>query len=235
MEINRGRSEAREGMKLAQLALFVVLLLSTPVALQAQTTLSMTLDETLTVGGVTPGGAIALLGVTHQTEDFHARLERVLEIVMDDDVDGAVQVAHDLLALPTSVWIAVDLTSGAVGTIAGAPEFDPTSIATPQLNLNAGGTAGIGIHLGMRGAVEGLWVRPGAGYWEISAVDGGAGEAEGAPDGDLDLPCTLFTDNLQDPDPPASLVNADVLVLVDPWTLDWSVIRGKDLGLPDEQ
>lgn len=236
MKFSRGRCESREGRIPALLVLLAALLAFAPGTLQAQRELSMDLYEgVLTVGGVVPGASIALLGVTHQTEDFHAGLERVLEILVDDDSDGEVEIEHKSFALATSVWIAVDLTSGAAAAITGAPEFSPAPIAPPLLSLNAVGSAAIGIYLAGRGAVEGLWVRPDAGYWELSAVDGGAGEAEGEPDGDLDLPCAVFTDNPQDPDPPALLVDADVLVFVDPWTLDWSVIRGSELGLPEVQ
>jgi hypothetical protein len=236
MKFTRGGCESRAGRKSALLVIVVALSVGASGILPAQMALSMSIqEEVLTVGGAVPGGSLVVFGVTHQTEDFHARLERVLEVVVDDDSDGTIQLEHKLLSLPTAVWIAVDLASGASGVAAGAPEFNPAPIAPPSLSLNAVGTAAIGIHLAGRGAVEGLWVRAGAGYWEISAVDGGAGEAEGEPDGDLDLPCTVFMDNPEAPEPPAFLVNEDVLALVDPWTLDWSVIRGSDLGLPEVQ
>lgn len=204
--------------------------------LTAQPGMTMSLDgESLSVTGVTPGASVALFGLAHKTEDFHTRLERVLEVVDDADSDGAVQIIQSSLTIPTSVWVAVDLSAGAFVSMAGVPEFDPAPIATPQAQLNSTGTQAIGLRLLDRSAVEALWIRPGVGYWEVSAADGGAGEAIGDPDGVLDLACQVFADNPEHTDPPEGLRIKDVLVLVDPLTLEWSLKTGADLGLPEEQ
>lgn len=140
-------------------------------------------DEAVRVSGLTAGGKVVWFGVAREISARTATIVRRDEIAADEDKDGAVRFELDRPVPFQSIWVAVDLTTGAAGV--AVPEGHPLR----RIEL-PGRTAGHGSGKpdwveDDRGVVEILLVRPGEGAWGATVGDGGEADDDGAYDGRL--------------------------------------------------
>src|SRR6185295_15846360 len=148
-----------------------------PPALAAPAKVSLQ-EAAVVVTGVTPGGKVAVFGISRRGLEYVVRVERREEVLLDQDKDGAVTLELGETLPLKSIWVAVDLTRG---------EFrvaSPAGFPLRQASLPAGGIAAARNELqDRRDFVEVFLARPGAGAeagaWGLSAGDGGASDADG--------------------------------------------------------
>ena len=91
--------------------------------------------DTLRASGVTPGGSVVWFGVGRELHHLTPFVVRRSQVVTDDDRDGTVEWTLDRTIPVESIWVAVDLTTGAWR--AGTPEGFPlrTSAAEGRRRL----------------------------------------------------------------------------------------------------
>jgi hypothetical protein len=174
------------------------------------------------VSGATPGGSVAVFGVSRGFNGFTPYLLRQDKVVTDGDGDGAVRLELERpLSAVHSVWTAADLTSGEVGV--GAP----AGTELLERALAAGAIAGDGAEVttAVGRWAYALWVRPGAdgasGVWIAVVGDGGAGDEDGAEDGSIRARLASFAPLGSEETPaPERLAAGDWIVVVDPQTLE---------------
>ncbi len=140
------------------------------------------------------------------------------EVLSDDDGDGNVRLDLGRAVAAASVWIAVDVGSGA---------FD---IATPaSLELRRRAWRGQGLRKrpdgrdaieDLRGQAEVLVVRPGVGAWRLRLGDGGPSDEDGSADGRLEAALDRLVPLAGGPPPPKEFQPEDLVLLVDPNSLE---------------
>jgi hypothetical protein len=177
------------------------------------------------VSGVTPGRSVALFGASRGFNGFAGYYLRHVAVLADDDGDGAVRLEMELPLAQRSVFAAVDLASGAVG-LAAPSGSDLLAGALSLGDVGAGG----GELSQPRRWIYSLWVRPGApgatGVWGAVLRDGGEADHDGAEDGAVRALLASFVAVDSDADaPPERLATGDVLVVIDPESLEISTLQ----------
>lgn len=203
-------------MMKTSVALLAFLFLTLPLAADNPQALTATLDATHVTVGLRPGSQIVLLGVTLQVERNMLTRRQFSELLTDDDGDGTVTFAPLGGVAFRSIWVAVDLNSGA-NVVAAPEEFELTNetIASADLQFDANNLiAGLEQH---RRSVELLVVRPGDGAWVLRATDGGALDQDQLRNGQLTI---AFADaqplDSSFTSAPSTLRGADVVIAFDP-------------------
>jgi hypothetical protein len=182
-------------------------------------------EQAVVASGVTPGGSVAVFGVSREFNGFAGYFLRHDRVLADDDGDGAVRLELELPVSPRTVAAAVDLGTGEVGF--GAPagfELQAGALPADAIGADRGELTAAGRR------VYALWVRPAAGsnagVWGANAGDGGASDGDGAEDGSVRTPVSAFVPI--EPDgaaPPERLAAGDVLITVDPESLQVATLR----------
>jgi hypothetical protein len=139
-------------------------------------------EQAIAGSGFSPGGQVIWLAVARVVaEDYYVTLSR-FQSVTSAAADGT---ARDDLGQPlpsTSLWLAVDLTTGAysLASPSGAP---PRVAVSPTLRVGSGTTSDLVED--RRQSLSALLVRPGVGAWGLTVADGSAADEDGAGDGHL--------------------------------------------------
>jgi hypothetical protein len=159
------------------------MLLVCPAALLAQAPPTLAFEpNALVASGVTPKGKVAWFGVARELEDYAATLVRRDQILEDEDGDGKVRLDIGKPVPAQSVWVAVDLTSGAYAV--AVPEGSRAAeLPMPGRNPGRGGAGKPEWVEVNRRFLEIAVVRPGQGAWALTAGDGGRADDDGASDG----------------------------------------------------
>ncbi len=187
---------------------------------------------------VTPGEPVALVFLGRGLRGFGAKSLFGALWLPDDDGDGTVRFELEPGVDRASAWVAVDLATGR--TASATPEgFEPRTRPIPDTALEK---AEDGLVRGLRRGGRYAWaalVRPGdadtRGLWKAFLEDGHAADGDTAVDGSV-----LFLPELAEPvdvSPPApeTLQGGDVIVLLDPRTVELSLLEIRDVGPPDEE
>jgi hypothetical protein len=191
-----------------------------PATAGAQPVLSFD-EQVVVIEGLAPGGRAAVFGIGRGMEGFMPVRVEVWEMV-DADGEG---VARLDLQLPVelaagSVWAAVDLSAGE--TALAAPE----GVVLHEISFPVGGLPG-----GLTSLDDGrpslgvLWVRPGtdpaaSGAWGGRIEDGGPRDGDGAQNRRLRALLDRLEPLGNGGPPPRRLAPGDVLVGIDPATLE---------------
>ncbi len=204
-------------------ALLFALLLGLPAGAAAEPLISFG-EKSLTASGITPGGKVVWFGVARQIAEHIATLVRRDRIVSDDDRDGAVRLDLERPVPYQSIWIAIDLTSGA-SAIAVPEGYPLRRLELPVESLR--GEEGKPDWLeDTRLQVEILLARPGTSgaAWGASVGDGGDRDDDHAYDGRLTASLASLRGLGQSPpEPPQKFSPRDVLVVIDPNQMDVSL------------
>lgn len=210
-------------MKLRSGAFLLVLLLGLSAAAAAEPLISFA-EKSITASGVTPGGKVVWFGVAREIAEHTATLVRRSRIVIDDDRDGAVRLDLDRPVPFQSIWVAIDLTTGA--SAVATPEGYPLRrLELPVESLRSGEGKPDWLE-DTRGHVEILLARPGTegAAWGLAVGDGGNRDDDHAYDGRLVASLASFNGIGPSPNEPPQLFSArDVVVVIDPNQMDISL------------
>lgn len=182
----------------------------------------LSFEEQAVVVAVTPGGSVAVFGVSRGWNGFTGYYLRNDEVLFDEDGDGMVRLELELpLDRVQSVWTAVDLASGELAL--AAPEG--SELHEVPLPPEAVGPDGDRLTASAQRWAYALVVRPGleaeAGVWGANLADGGPDDEDGLEDRSIQARLSSFVPtSAEESKPPERLAAGDVLVLVDPETLE---------------
>jgi hypothetical protein len=185
------------------------------------------------VTGVEPGGSVALLAVARVYENLQTSVVRVHELLADDDQDGTVEqlFERERVTTPNSIWVAVDVASGA-WLVAAPPSgelVDGEALAPAVETVNGGAFQ----HLALESkSAEVLFVRPGEGAWRALASDGAWGDGDESRDGRLRVVRDVFRPLAGEAEAPNHWTANDLVVAIEPDTL--RVLARRVGQLPEE-
>ena len=171
--------------------------------------------------GITPKGQAVWFGVAREISRRSINVVPRHAVTSDEDGDGTVRLELGQEVPLRSVWFVVDLATGeaAVATPEGFP------LVEMNLPGNAIPAALNRLDLERRFAYLVL-VRPGTGAWQLRIGDGGASDEDGEPDGTLRAALSSLTPVQEGgPPPPERFSPRDVLLILDPERLKFSMVR----------
>lgn len=178
-------------------------------------------DATVEITGLTPGGRVAYLTVWREQTRIGTVGTLLDEVLVDEDGDGAVTVELERSIPALSVWVAVDVSSG-VRVVRSPEAFEPRRREVrPGEFLRPAGLAQVDVP-----RAEVLMVRPGEDAFRARLGDGGVDDQDGETDGRVALSAAELLRPVRrppevvEPPLPARLQGGDVVVAVDPRTLE---------------
>jgi hypothetical protein len=183
--------------------------------------------ESILAAGAAPGAQVAWFGVSRSFNGQVPTMTRFEEIVVDDDLDGVVELATGAPISERSVFVAVDLGTGALGVLTPNPAA-VREVAPPADNVRPDGS-GLGARLDRiadrRPYAELFLVRPTVGAWGLSI-------GKGTQDDEADAEAEGFVAALASFRPlgdtavePGEVLGGDVLVAVDRHSLEFYAVR----------
>lgn len=200
--------------------LFVAALSAVWSGSSAAQTPSVTVNEFgVRIAGITPGGSAVVLTTSRGT--FRGRLDvrSDARLIHDTDGDGVIQYTPERPVELRSVWAAVDFTTGAYA-IAAPPRF-PLYVREWQEASFRKDAEGAIVGLGRSiPRLVFLLVRPGQGAWLLRAADGGAGDRDGAKNGDLTVAFEDLVAVEGKEKAPKNVKAGDAVIAIDPGQLD---------------
>ena len=166
------------------------------------------------VSGVPGGHPVIAFGIGIGRHGHAALLRRDVQTGADDDGNGSVDFS--VRDLPSrSVWVAVDATSGAYVLATPSGEL-PGPLELP-VDAWRGNHAFLDVATRW---VEVLVVRPGVGAWTLRSADGGSNDADAVSDEKIRLRLDRMERLLGGDRGPDHALPKDIIVLVDPQTLN---------------
>ena len=132
---------------------------------QSPQTLSLAFsDHSISVRGTLPSQPVLLFGLAREARNYITRIQPYEKQLLDASGSGQVSYDFNRAGSWRSIWLAVDLTSGAA--IAGAPPEYPTTnvpLTGKELKKDVGGEIAQIVADGSM--VQFVVVRPGIGVW----------------------------------------------------------------------
>jgi len=176
-------------------------------------------SSSVTAAGMTPGGAVAWLAVSRERPQWVTTVRQwvTADTVADASGHAILRVGSDVPV--KSIWIAVDVTTGAFA--ASSPPAYPwrTQVPFPSAGVaTAPGGTGIASIRDEHDDLEVLVVRPKAGAWALAAHHDDP-ESKGTA-GTL-VSVTRLTPLKGSPQAPAHLLPGDVIVAIDPERMEY--------------
>jgi len=173
------------------------------------------------VSGITPGGEVAWIAVAIERREWFPYRYHWRRLLLDDDGDGEVAFSRDKGIPLTSVFVAVDVATGeyATGSPPDYPHPGPLELPANAAVITPGGF--LKLLREDRLSADVLVVRPRVGAWALIVRDGGPVDEDGEPGGGISIILDAMIP-LGPVDPgPGGLRAKDVLVLIDPDTLEY--------------
>jgi hypothetical protein len=178
-------------------------------------------DSSVEITGVTPGGQVALLSVWREQDRIGTLVTLLDEVLADEDGDGAVTLDLERSVPELSVWAVVDVATGS-RRIESPETFEPRRREVrPGRFLQPAGLAEVGVP-----RAEVRVVRPGEDAFRARLGDGGEDDQDGETDGRVTLSAAQLLrparrgPGLVEPPLPARFQGGDVVVAIDPRTLE---------------
>lgn len=189
-------------------------------------TLDLTLEaDAVTVTGVTPGGSLAWILLTHHRVGYYPVTRYGAEILVDDDGDGALRIEAPEGIPIMALFLAVDLATGEGSWI--APDgFEPRVLDLPSQALAHGPTGRLD-RLTRTGSLHhAVWVRPGPepGVWQLLADDGGEEDDDGATDGSVRFAMDRLRAVGDSGAPPEQPAAGDLLIVMEPRSFEVALL-----------
>ena len=183
----------------------------------------------VTAAGMTPGGDVVWLAEVRKVIEYEAAYGRRQGVVQADAQGGAQIPLADAVVPPQSIWIAVDLKTGAYA-MASPAGFSPLPFDLAPDALNVRGDALADQLADIADHAEILMVRPGKGAWGKRLGRGGPDD-ESSP---TDVAYKLSLDHLEplrgaDGPPSGKLNPKDILFVLHPEAMAIAAVtfRGK--------
>ena len=174
--------------------------------------------QSVAATGMSPGGAVVWLGMARKVEAYEAIYVRRHGTV-HADAKGQAQLPATEAVPRQSIWVAVDLATGAYAT--ASPEgFAPLAFELPTAALEVRGGALADRLIDAADYGEVLLVRPGKGAWGKSIGRGGADDESGFGEAAFRLPLDKLLPVPGTTDPsPGRLAAKDLVLVVHPRTM----------------
>lgn len=179
-------------------------------------------EGALAVSGITPKGEVVWFGVARETSEYSATVVRRDLVLADEDGDGKVRLELGRPVPVFSVWIAVDLATGAWAAAApeGSTAAEVPATHRPRGRGEPGRPDWVEIQ---RDYVEVAVIRPGEGAWGLTLGDGGQDDGDGAPDGRLTASLARMRGLGHSPAAPERFSPRDVVAVIDPNRMEFYV------------
>jgi hypothetical protein len=173
-------------------------------------------ETTVGVKGATPGAEVLIYTLARVPQDG-------MTIVSDEthrlsaDADGQVTIDLEGEVPWRSLWIAFDLSTGAYAVnqaSIGVREVDFAELGTrsgPSLEVRAD-------------LIYAFVARAQGGGWKLRAGDGGRGDSDGVRDRKISVQPGRMRALADSPAPPAALAAQDLVVIIDPRRMKYSVV-----------
>jgi len=171
--------------------------------------------EAVIASGVTPGGKVVWFSIAREISLHTATIVPRQQVVEDTAKVGSVRFELDREVPFQSIWVAVDLTTGALDV--AAPQGYPLRrFEVPASSLRHDESGDDWIE-STRGYVALMLVRPEHGAWWSLVGDGGTDDDDGAYDGRLvaSLPELREVEG-STLEAPESFAARDVVIVIDP-------------------
>ena len=179
----------------------------------------------VTATGITPGGTVIWFGAAVEQPEWFKHVYHWQHPASDDDADGVVVFERAQGFPETSVLVVVDVASGKFAS--GAPERSghrgASSLHRRDATFGPRGTLDGVRHHGRRADV--LVVREKQGAWRASSADGSELDHDGAANGELLIDLADLAPFEPLAEAHGGVGGADVLVIIDPDTLEYFVRR----------
>lgn len=183
------------------------------------------------VAGVSPGGAVVLMGVAREPLPGAAQVESWLLQLPDDDRDGQVTLELTRAVPFKSAWLAIDLATGQSGGAAGE-EFPLDTVLPGPAGFSFDRSLNVPLIRLDRATVHFALIRPGIGAWAAKAYDGGDADignpSQGVPDGVLQVDPRAFLPLKDGLGRFPGLGSADRIGAIDEKSLTLFMLRGAD-------
>jgi len=173
--------------------------------------------STVVVSGDAPSHEIVLIAIGIDRFGRSPLLTREVLTQSDSDADGVVTFTPRKVP-ERSLWVAVDVQDGAYGVASPVNEL-PATLALAASVWEAQRT----VVTVARPYVEVLLVRPGSGSWALHGAEGGSHDADGRRDGLLTLRLDTLEGVTIESAGPAAALAGDLLVVIDPDTLQYFI------------
>jgi hypothetical protein len=180
-------------------------------------------DKALTIGGLSRGGSVAVLSVAREPAYYMAQVVSRCEMLVDTDGDGSIRYLPPRGVAFSSIWVVVELSSGAV-VIAAPDGFRPLEMTQRGAGRGKAIEAiAATIDVG-RDEVSILIVRPGSAAWSLTARDGSPEDRDNRANGRLRLDLSKLRGLTGTAgDPPHALQKGDVVAVLDAESMEYSV------------
>jgi hypothetical protein len=171
--------------------------------------------QAVTAGGMTPGGDVVWFAMVRKVQSYEASYGRQQGVVQAD-AQGQVQIVSGGAVPPLSIWVVVDLATGAYA-MASPDGFSPLTFDLTADALAVSADAGADQLVDVADHAEVLLVRPGKGAWGKSIGRGGADDVSNAADTAYRLPLDRLA-AIRAADGPAAgkFLAGDLVVVVHP-------------------
>ncbi|HEY4590958.1 MAG TPA: hypothetical protein VIJ61_01040 [Thermoanaerobaculia bacterium] len=188
-------------------------------------------DNAVAASGLSPGKSMVWFGVERLVDaDYSSDLYQHYKT---DTVaaDGTARFTLDRAVAAASIWVAVDLDTGAFGV--EAPASSPlrrTGQTSGRLSQGAGAAADQ--FLDTRTYVLGLAVRPGQGAWLFGGGDGGPRDLDKSANNRLSFALDEFDALPGSPAAPAKAGGTDLWFVIDPRAMEIAIFQPLAGGKP---
>lgn len=178
-------------------------------------------ETTVTVTGVSPGAEVILYTISRRSASGVGIVEDATYRLSDEDADGAVVLELDGEVPFRSLWIAVDMKSG-------ASAIEQAAIGVREVDFaERGRLQGAGLQYRLDHFYVFLARAP-LGAWKIRTGDGGSRDHDGQPDGWATVHPATMNPLVDSPPPPGALAAQDLIVVIDPRRMRYAVVPGKE-------
>lgn len=180
---------------------------------------------TLSISGASSGGDVFLFASSIMAVQFSTVYEHPTGFIAAKS-DGSASLALHRPLSTWSIWFAVDMETGRTAMF--APPGSPAHEVIPPGLLDKGPDNKIAkLRLPFE-LVDVALVRPGDGVWKVVAADGGHGDGDGKVNGSSSVTLEAFDETKAGKKAPKSLKKDDVLLVLDPRSLGYYVVTGKE-------
>ncbi len=167
----------------------------------------------LVVSALAPGGEIVYLSVAREASGYVSAVVRRQDHLKDNDNDGVVTIDFDGPVPLRSIWVVVDLATGAVAPATPADYPLVSGLSGGFARSVAGGTFNrLGANA-IRAHV--LVVRPGVGAWVATLTDGSTADEDGEGNRTIVAALSGLEPLADGPPPPLELAAGDRVVEID--------------------
>lgn len=171
--------------------------------------------RTITVSNATARGPVFIAGYM-RIPDRWAAVDSRHQAALTAGSDGAVSLELTTDIAEQSMFVAIDVTTGAYAAVAGSPRFPLRALTLPDGDIKTdknGDIKKIELHLPYAYVVV---VQAGVGAWEVTTGDGGTSDGDQKLDGKIDLDVEAMKPLGSAATPPKKLKKGDLVLVLDP-------------------